>query len=71
VALLIAAQRGDIDPATLEEAQRDFFINQVLVTAENAETLLAATPDPADYSYDAIMADFWATSAGQIPAGVN
>ena len=70
-AMLYAVRVGDLKPEDLEEAQRDFFIQQVLVNKDNAEAMLAAKPDPAEYSYEKIMADFWAKSAGQIPAGVN
>lgn len=70
-ALAYGARVGDIKLADLAEGQRDFFVKQVLITKENAEEFLARKPDPADYTYEAIKADFWAQSAGQIPAGVN
>lgn len=70
-ALLYAVRIGDLQPSDLSEAQRDFFIQQVLVTEANAEEMLSNIPDPADYTYEAISRDFWATSAGQIPPGVN
>ena len=62
---------GDIKVADLTEAQRDFFVQQILITKENATEFLARKPDPADYTYEAIKADFWAKSVGQIPNGVN
>lgn len=70
-ALAYGARTGDVKLAELTEAQRDFFVQQILITKENATEFLARKPDPADYSYEAIKADIWAKSAGQIPAGVN
>jgi ribose transport system substrate-binding protein len=70
-ALSYGARTGGIKLADLKEAQRDFFVQQILITKENATEFLARKPDPADYTYEAIKADFWAKSAGQIPAGVN
>jgi ribose transport system substrate-binding protein len=70
-ALAYGARVGDIKLADLKEAQRDFFVQQILITKENATEFLARKPDPANYTYEAIKADFWAKSAGQIPAGVN
>ncbi len=70
-ALAYGARTGDINLADLTEAQRDFFVQQLLITKENATEFLARKPDPADYSYETIKADFWAKSAGQIPNGVN
>jgi len=70
-AMLYAVRIGDLDPADLSEAQRDFFIQQVVVTKENADAFLANKPNPEDYTYEKIKENFWATSAGQIPPGVN
>jgi ribose transport system substrate-binding protein len=70
-ALAYGVRVGDIKLEDLTEAQRDFFVQQILITKENATEFLARKPDPADYTYEAIKADFWAKSAGQIPAGVN
>ncbi|WCA72789.1 sugar ABC transporter substrate-binding protein (plasmid) [Agrobacterium tumefaciens] len=70
-ALAYGARVGDIKLADLSEAQRDFFVQEILITKENASDFLARKPDPADYTYEKIKADFWAKSAGQIPAGVN
>ena len=70
-ALAYGVRTGDIKVADLNEAQRDFFMQQLLITKDNAAEFLARKPDAADYTYEAIKADFWAKSAGQIPAGVN
>lgn len=70
-ALTYAVRVGDLKVEDLEEAQRDFFMQEVLITKENAAEWLARQPDPADYSYEAIKADFWAKFASQIPPGVN
>lgn len=70
-AMTYAVRVGDLKPEDLTEAQRDFFINEFVVTRENVEEVLAAKPDPADYAYEKIKADFWAQSAGQIPPGMN
>jgi ribose transport system substrate-binding protein len=70
-ALAYGVRVGDIKVADLGEAQRDFFMQQILITKENATEFLARKPDAADYTYEAIKADIWAKSAGQIPNGVN
>jgi ribose transport system substrate-binding protein len=70
-ALAYGVRVGDIKTADLTEAQRDFFVEQILITKENATEFLARKPDPAAYTYEAIKADFWAKSVGQIPNGVN
>lgn len=70
-ALAYAAASGDVDVAKLTEAQRDFWLQQTLVTKDNAAAILAAKPDLADYTYARIKANFWATSPGQIPPGAN
>jgi ribose transport system substrate-binding protein len=70
-ALAYAAASGDIDVAKLTQAQRDFWLKQTLVTKDNAAAILAAKPDLAEYTYEKIKANFWATSPGQIPVGAN
>lgn len=70
-ALVYGVRVGDLKVADLTEAQRDFFVAQILITKENATEFLARKPDPAAYTYEAIKADFWAKSVGQIPNGVN
>ena len=70
-AMAYGVRVGDIQLADLSEAQRDFNVQQVLITKENAAEFLARRPDPAEFTYEAIKADFWAKSAGQIPPGVN
>jgi ribose transport system substrate-binding protein len=70
-ALAYAAASGDIDVAKLTHAQRDFWLKQTLVTKDNAAAILAAKPDLAEYTYEKIKANFWATSPGQIPVGAN
>lgn len=69
--LAYAASTGKIDPAKLTNEQRDFYINQTLVTTDNVDEIMAKRPDPAKLSYPAISKDFWAESAGPIPAGDN
>jgi ribose transport system substrate-binding protein len=70
-AMAYGVRIGDVKLADLGEAQRDFNVQQILITKENAAEFLARKVDPADYSYEAIKADLWAKSSGQIPAGVN
>ena len=70
-ALAYAVRVGDLKLEDLSEAQRDFNVQQVLITKENAAEFLARRPDPADFTYESIKADIWAKSAGQIPPGVN
>jgi len=69
--LAYAAATGEIDPAELTEEQRDFNLEQTLVTKDNVDEFLAKRPDPATLSYQAISKDFWAKSAGPIVAGAN
>ncbi|QFI68735.1 sugar ABC transporter substrate-binding protein [Sinorhizobium alkalisoli] len=71
VALAAAAVRGDINVDELKQDQRDFFLSQTLVTKDNAASVLNATKDASQFSYDALKANFWAASVGQIPAGAN
>jgi ribose transport system substrate-binding protein len=70
-AITYAVRVGDLKLADLTEAQRDFNIAQELVTKDNVDAILAAKPDPADYSYEKIKADLWGKSAGQIAPGMN
>lgn len=70
-ALTYAVRSGDLKLADLTEAQRDFVITQVLVTKDNVDEILNTKPDPAEFTYEAVKANFWANSAGQIPEGVN
>lgn len=70
-AMAYGVRVGDIQLADLSEAQRDFNVQQILITKENAAEFLARRPDPAEFTYEAIKADIWAKSAGQIPPGVN
>lgn len=70
-ALAYGVRVGDIKLADLKPEQRDFFVQQILITKDNATEFLARKPDPADYTYEAIKKDIWAKSAGQIPNGVN
>ncbi|URK86281.1 sugar ABC transporter substrate-binding protein (plasmid) [Rhizobium sp. RCAM05350] len=70
-ALAAAAVKGDITPADLKPEQRDFYLAQTLVTKENAKAILEEAKDPAKFSYDALKANFWAASVGQIPVGAN
>ncbi|MBY4592604.1 sugar ABC transporter substrate-binding protein [Rhizobium redzepovicii] len=71
VALASAAVKGDIKIDELKQDQRDFFLSQTLVTKDNAASVLNATKDASKFSYDALKANFWAASVGQIPAGAN
>lgn len=70
-ALTYAVRTGDLKLSDLTEARRDFFVKQTLVTKENVDEVLNTKPDPAGYTYEAIKADYWGPSVGQIPAGVN
>jgi ribose transport system substrate-binding protein len=70
-AITYGVRVGDIKLADLTEAQRDFNIKQELVTKDNADAILQAKPDPANYTYEKIKANLWAQSAGQIAPGMN
>lgn len=68
MAIAYAALIGDIDVNDLTHEQRDFYLKQQLVTAANVDEALAITDnfDPADYAYDVLKKDFWASATGQI-----
>lgn len=70
-AMAYAAASGKLDPAKLPKEQRDFNLDQTLVTKDNVDEFLTKKPDPKLLSYQAISKDFWAQSAGPIPAGAN
>lgn len=67
-AIAYASLVGDLKAADMTRAQRDFFIQQNFVTAENVDQALNydSSFDPAQYSYDVLKKDFWAKSAGPI-----
>lgn len=69
--LAIAAVKGDIVLDDLSEEQRDFYLSQTLVTADNVDEVLGQKMDAADFTYDKMKENFWAYSTGQIPAGAN
>lgn len=71
VALAAAAVKGDVKMDELKQDQRDFFLSQTLVTKDNAASVLNSKKDASQFSYDALKANFWAASVGQIPAGAN
>lgn len=71
VSLAVAAATGDIDLAQLTQEQRDFYLAQTLVTKDNVDAFLATKPDPANFTYEKMKANFWAGSTGQIPEGAN
>jgi ribose transport system substrate-binding protein len=71
ISLAYAAAIGDIDPAKLSHAQRDFYLKEEPVTKENVDKFLALKRDQPKYTYDDIKKDFWKDSAGQIPVGAN
>jgi len=70
-ALAVAAVTGDVDPGKLSHAQRDFYLKQTLVTKANVDAVMNATKDPAAFTYQKVKDNFWAASAGEIPAGAN
>jgi len=70
-ALAVAAVTGDIKPERLSHAQRDFYLKQTLVTKTNAQDIISAKKNPAAFTYQKIKENFWAASAGEIPAGAN
>lgn len=67
-AIAIASEVGDIDPATLSHAQRDFYIKQELVDKTNVQQVAASIKDfkATDYTYDKLKANLWERSAGAI-----
>lgn len=70
-ALAYAALVGDIDPAKLTHAQRDFYLKQTLVTKDNVEETLNRKFDPSLYSYGKLKQDFWANVTGEVEPGAN
>jgi ribose transport system substrate-binding protein len=70
-ALTYAAASGQLSLDGLTHAQRDFFLDQVLVTKANVDEVLKDKPDPKANSYDALKANFWSNSRGEIPPGLN
>ena len=68
-ALGYAVARGDLDLKKLTHAQREFYLQQTLVTKDNVDQILARKPNAADYTYEKIKANFWQTSAGPVPTG--
>jgi len=71
IALAEAASMGDVVPAKLSNAERDFYLSQTLVTKDNVDQILNRKNDPTEYTYDKMKTNFWAYSVGQIPAGAN
>lgn len=67
VGLAYASLVGDIDPAELSHAQRDFYLKQELATPQNAAALLKKNDAPDVASYADLKKDFWAHSPGQGP----
>ncbi|MGJ4859703.1 sugar ABC transporter substrate-binding protein [Labrys sp. La1] len=70
-ALAYAAAVGDVKLGELSQDRRDFYLEQTLATKANVEAILGSKPNPADYGYQVLKANFWARSRGQIPVGVN
>ncbi len=71
VALAAAAVNGDVDPAKLDHAKRDFYLSQTLVTKDNVDQVMNTKIDPTQFTYDKMKQNFWAYSVGPIPAGAN
>jgi ribose transport system substrate-binding protein len=71
MSLAYAAAIGDIDPAKLTHAQRDFYLKEEPVTKDNVDKFLALKKSQPKYTYDDMKKDFWADSAGEIPVGAN
>lgn len=71
VALASAVVKGEVSLEQLKQDQRDFYLSQTLVTKDNAASILDAKKDASKFTYDALKADLWAASVGQIPAGAN
>jgi ribose transport system substrate-binding protein len=42
-----------------------------LVTKDNVEQVLAAKPDPKDFTFEATKANYWAKSQGEMGPGLN
>jgi ribose transport system substrate-binding protein len=70
-ALAYAATVHDIDVSKLTHAQRDFYLEQTLATKANVDAILSSKPDPAQFTYQAIMSDLWKHMASEIPVGAN
>ncbi len=72
-ALAYASAVGDLKAEDLSKAQRDFYLKQELITKDNAAKELASrkNKDFSPFDYAQLKKDFWAYSAGQIPAGDN
>jgi len=66
VGLAYASLVGDVDPATLSPAQREFYLKQELATPGNAPALLNQNTGPGVYTYAELKKNFWAHSPGQI-----
>lgn len=68
-ALGYAAAVGDIDPSELSQEQREFYLQQELVTQDNVDEFLNRESDSSAYAYEELKKDFWAYSAGPIVYG--
>lgn len=71
ISIAYAAAIGDIDPAKLTHAQRDFYLKEEAVTKDNVDKFLALKKAQPKYTYDEMKQNFWKDSAGQIPEGAN
>lgn len=65
-AIAYAARVGDIEPSELSHAQRQFYLEQTLVTKENVDEFMDREIDREALSYETLKQDFWANSAGPI-----
>ncbi|MCB8881511.1 sugar ABC transporter substrate-binding protein [Acidisoma cellulosilytica] len=71
IAIAHAAAVGDIDPAKLTHAQRDFYLKQEVVDKSNVDHFLDLKAHAPNYTYAELKADFWKDSAGELPVGAN
>lgn len=70
-AIAYAAAVGDIDPEKLTHTQRDFYLQEEVVTKENIDKFLELKKSERKFSYDEMKSDLWKYSAGQIPVGAQ
>jgi ribose transport system substrate-binding protein len=70
-AIAYSAAAGDIDPEKLTPAQRDFYLQEEVVTKENVDKYLELKKTHRKFSYDEMKNDLWKYSAGQIPKGAQ
>lgn len=68
-AIAYAAEQGEIDPNELSHEQREYYMEQTLVTKDNVDEILAEEFNPSEYTYDKLKGDLWGNSTGPIVYG--